>query len=283
MSSRVTCLIALIICSSPLRAEPPQATEDRILGDLQDGTPPEPEAPKPEFIVPANDILATKTLQQGGRTITIREIKPIDLPPPPVASPEPAKISPAFQAKLDAFQAAHPRASLVQIGATVYRSRDSATRTLGTYRPGGDEAPVSFCSSADFSLLSGFSSFVDSTGENRTLMMMWSSVDLTLLRELPAKPGRQYQPPAMPDLPAGEATFVITSTNPTAESLATIQSLHDLYNNEFQKLKTAYDAREQARLVQEAQLKAHPPQPKNITLNYWLNTSTDQDTTGGAR
>ena len=57
-------------------------TPVRILGEIADGTPPPPEPPKPKFIVPAKDVLETKTHLQGGRTITIRKISPIALPPP---------------------------------------------------------------------------------------------------------------------------------------------------------------------------------------------------------
>jgi hypothetical protein len=38
-----------------------------------------------------------------------------------------------------------------------------------------------------------------------------------------------------------------------------IQSLHDLYNNEYARLKTAYEGRERARIEREAYLKANPP------------------------
>ena len=48
----------------------------------------------------------------------------------------------------------------------------------------------------------------------------------------------------MPTLPAGKATFTITSGNLSAESLASIQSLHDLYNNEHDRLLTMYQGRE---------------------------------------
>ncbi|MCX6866886.1 MAG: hypothetical protein NTV46_11850, partial [Verrucomicrobia bacterium] len=64
---------------------PPVAA--RIIGNIPDGTPPLPQPPKPKFIVPAKDILATTTQQQGGRTITLNRIKPIALPPPPEPAP----------------------------------------------------------------------------------------------------------------------------------------------------------------------------------------------------
>ena len=42
-------------------------TAARMLGSSPDGTPPPPEPPKPKFIVPAKDVLESKSIQQGGR------------------------------------------------------------------------------------------------------------------------------------------------------------------------------------------------------------------------
>ena len=67
------------------------------------------------------------------------------------------------------------------------------------------------------------------------------------------------------------------------EALASIQSLHDLYNNEHDRLLTAYQDREQASLAREAELKANPPKPKDIVLNYWLSNSSEPSVKGGAR
>jgi hypothetical protein len=75
--------------------------------------------------------------------------------------------------------------------------------------------------------------------------------------------------PQIPDFPAGKATFLIASGTPATQTLASIQSLHDLYNNEYGRLKTAYEGRERARIRHEAELKAHPPKPKDITINHW--------------
>ena len=69
--------------------------------------------------------------------------------------------------------------------------------------------------------------------------------------------------------------------NPTPQTLASIQSLHDLYNNEHDRLKEAYDGRERAQRQHEAELKANPPQPKDIVLNYWRIDSKDQPKTKG--
>ena len=68
---------------SPLESEQAAALSipitPHILGKIFDGTPPPPSPPKPEYFFSNKDVVATATHQQGGRTITIREIKPIAL------------------------------------------------------------------------------------------------------------------------------------------------------------------------------------------------------------
>jgi hypothetical protein len=100
--------------------------------------------------------------------------------------------------------------------------------------------------------------------------MSWSTMDAERITKLHTARGRIYQLPKIPTFLAGKATFqIIGETQPAPEDIAAIQSLHDLYNNEHQRLLTAYQGREQARKQQEAYLKANPPQPQNITLHYW--------------
>ena len=65
--------------------------------------------------------------------------------------------------------------------------------------------------------------------------------------------------------------------------LVPIQSLHDLYNNEFGRLKTAYEGRELARIQHEADLKAHPPQPQNLVVNFWTTDTPKPAKKGGAK
>jgi hypothetical protein len=62
---------------------------------------------------------------------------------------------------------------------------------------------------------------------------------------------------------------MITSAQPSAKMLASIQAIHDIYNNEYNRLKLAHQGREQARIQRDAELKANPPKPQDITLNYW--------------
>ena len=280
-------LLAVLSCISSASSQdeksPPQVTPARIIGALPDGTPPPPEPAKPAFIVATDDILATEIHHQGGRQIIVQEINPIDLPPPPLAAPPVDKTDPAVQARIAAIRARHPRNELIRIGANVYHLPDSSARTLITYWPNCEEQPVTLWSSADFSLLWGFASFIGSDGKTRSLMMTWSNLYTDSQQRLFARLGKPYIAPQIPELPPGKATFVITSGTLTVDALASIQSLHDLYNNEHDRLLTASQAREQANLAREAELRAHPKKATDITLNYWLTNSAAPSAKGGVR
>ena len=136
-----------------------------ILGNIPAGTPPPPAPPKPPFVVPPSDILATTTHEQGGRTITIRKIKPIELPPPPDSAPPAANISnPAPGDGAAASGSSHPATHMLSLGATVYRFKDSPPRTLVQYRPQPEAEAITFWSSADFTLIAGIQGIVAADG-----------------------------------------------------------------------------------------------------------------------
>jgi hypothetical protein len=258
-------------------------TVARILGNIPDGTPPPPQPPKPVFIVPAADILASTIQQQGGRTITIQKIKPIALPPPPEPAPPPDFDDAAFKQRPAELRANHPRTDTLVLSATVYRSQDVPPRTLVHYRPAGKGGQITFWSSADFALISGIHTFSDSAAKTHWLFMGWGDVDTTRTATLLASRGREYHAPAIPAFPAGPATFTIVGTPPADPTvLVPIQSLHDLYNSGYARLKTAWEGRERARIEREAYLKANPPQPKNVVLNYW-RTEKPAPVQGGSK
>ncbi len=280
-------IIPMALCSSSGLAAEQQApdtepTTARVIGDLQDGTPPDPEPPKPAFIVPPEDILETTVHEQDGRKIIVQEIQPIALPAATVEPPTVDQASPSFQDHIAQMGENSPRTELLRLGVTIYHAKDSPPCTLVSYAQGGDEPAVTFWSTANFSLLSGFTSFIGSDGKTRSLMMLWSAVDIDRTAALMARTGRPYQAPTIPELPEGNATFVITSENPSPQALASIQAIHDLYNNEHDRLQTAYQGRQQANLEREAELKAHPPKPRNIVINYW-DIHGDNQAEGGSK
>ncbi len=281
-------ILAITSCSSLGIAEEerilpePDATTARVIGDIPDGTPPPAQPPKPKFIVPAKDVVETKTHQQGGREITIQRIAPIALPP----SDEEAHLidltDPLVQERIAKFRAGRTNRVFLLVGATVYHWDDSPPRSLVQIWPQAEGEPVTVWSSANFAFLSGLSTFAGSSGEAASLMMSWSVTNLERNNALQRKFARQFKAPQIPDLPPGKATFVIASGNPTPQTLASIQSLHDLYNNELDRLKTAYEGRELAQRLHAAELKANPPQPKDIVLNYWRIESSSQTGKKGA-
>jgi hypothetical protein len=279
-------LILGVVCVSSTHAADKSQTATpataRILGEIPDGTPPPTALPKPEFVIPRQDILTAITHEQGGRTITVRQIKPIALPPPPVpVETTAAPLDAEFSQRLAEYRDAHPKSGLLLLGATIYRSKDSPPRTLVRFWPGGNRSPITFWSSADFALIAGgIQSFVDSASNTPQLMMSWGNIDIDHLSKLQAARGRDYEIPDVPDFPDDKATFQITGNPPAAEDLIVIQSLHDLYQAEHARLLTSYQGREQSRLIREAELKANPPQAKDITLNFWR---TEKPAKGGAR
>jgi hypothetical protein len=131
-------------------------TAPSILGEIPDGTPPPPALPKPEFVIPQQDILTATTHEQGGRTITVRQIKPIALPPPPPpVETSAAPLDAEFSQRLAEYRDAHPKSDLLLLGATIYRSKDSPPRTLVRFWPNGNRGAITFWSSADFALIAG--------------------------------------------------------------------------------------------------------------------------------
>jgi hypothetical protein len=275
----IACCSAFGLAEEERNPSAPEVTTARVLGNIPDGTPPPPEPPKPRFIVANKNVIDTEIHQQGGREIIVREINPISLPPPPPAA-SPVDISdPELQQRIADFREEYESHEFLFVGASVYLAKGSPPRTFVSIWPQGQGESVTFWSSADFGLLSGFCSFVGADGIERSLMMAWSHHDLGRFKERAA--ATQVEP-EIPVFPEGKASFVVTSGQPSAATLASIQSLHDLYNTDYDKLKTAYDGRERFRLQHEAELKANPPKPKDIVLNHW-NIGGPGKIQGGAK
>jgi hypothetical protein len=226
-------------------------------------------------------------VEQDGRTITIQEIKPIDLPPPPEENPSPpaATVTPAFAQRLAEFRAQRKAINTLHLSAKIHRFPGNATRSLVTCWPGGNGVRFTFWSSADFGLIAGgIQTFADTAGLTHQLFMSWGTVDEARQQAAAIRRGAPYIPPSPPVFPTGPATFEVVGETPAPESLVPIQSLHDLYNQKQAALLAAYEGREQARLHKAEELRLNPPQPKDITLNFWRTEKpAEPDQEGGAK
>jgi hypothetical protein len=257
-------------------------TRAHIPYKIPDGTPPPPEPPKPVWIVPATDVVAGKSITEDGRTITVRQIKPIALPAPPEPA-APVEISDELRQRMAEYREKHPRHQTIALGATVYRLENEVTRTLVSVWITGQREPVSFWSSGDFSLLSGIGAFTDKQGETRALFMLWSIFDSNRFAKRMAELGRGYSRPEIPDLPSDKAAYVISNGEADDDLLTAIDAIHEILNHDAVELRRAYEGRERARIEREEYLKANPPQPKNITLNYWRIENPSSSKEGGGK
>ena len=93
----------------------------------------------------------------------------------------------------------------------------------------------------------------------------------------------EYEIPKCPELPADRPAYIVTEGDPTdTEGVALMDGLHAVYAKEKDRLITAYESREKARIEREEYLKAHPPKPKDLILHFWKGQRT-QPQPGGAK
>jgi len=245
-----------------------------------------PETQKPIITIPAEDVLTSKTVQQNGREVTVRKIRPILLPE---AQDQALANLPSHQPRATEIQQEHPEQILIQAAATVFRPTDSPPLSLVRLWLRGGEA-VTFWSSADFAYLSGFTSFAGADGKSYSLLLTWSVSQARTRAEILAQAGPQL--PAPPEFKGGKAAFSIASSGPIPEETgAAIQALHEIYHHEHDRLQAAYEDRQRAELQRQAEALAHPEEKRPVTLSYWRietpapSTAKPGDATGkgGAR
>jgi len=132
--------------------------------------------------------------------------------------------------------------------------------TLLRWWEGGKEYQA--WSNLDFKYLTGFASF--SKGERHFVTFMGvGDVSSASLRE-----ESMFGIPA--DLPTGAPDFrMIQGAAGESEGYDAIVALHELYATDGQRLRVAYELRKTRQRAAEAELRANPPIPKDIVLNFW--------------
>jgi hypothetical protein len=223
-----------------------------------------------KLVIAPEDVLETKVHDLGDRRITTQKLSPIELPLIPAPPPPPDPLDPAVQARMEALGAKYAKTTFVMIGATVYQSASfpDGARTRLTIQ--GQKGGLVTCwSSADWELLGGTGGFVDQEGRKYALIMICSRIDLDRWADFVTRRGGNYVHPVVPAIPPGEATFVVSSGDPSPAALAALGALHELYNKDLEVLKARRNARNAEHLAREAERRANPPQPKDIVIRHW--------------
>lgn len=91
-----------------------------------------------------------------------------------------------------------------------------------------------------------------------------------------ARAGKTYTPPAIPKLPVDSTTspqFIVTKGTPTAEDLAPIIGLHEIYQDHHKDLISEYIRNKALQEKEAAERLATPPDPKpDIVIQHWTVT-----------
>jgi hypothetical protein len=233
--------------------------QDRVTidGVLNDGTP--PPSPPPNAL-PEFKIISTEVISMQKRKLIVNRVEdpgfPDPTPPPSVpvdlTALQAFKNTPEYQA----MQERSDNTTHLFLSATVVDHR----ATLLRWWDNGKEYQA--WSNVDFNYLTGFASF--SKGERHFVTFMGvGDIDST---KLPQE--SMFLIPA--DLPAGAPQFkMIQGLASDSESYEAIAALHELYASDAERLREAYELREARRRAAEAELRANPPVPKDIVLNFW--------------
>jgi hypothetical protein len=251
-----------------------------VPGKISDGKP-LPPAPPP--VLPAFQLKSTVIREMhvvesppmaglppvtGTITTTVHLVEDPGLPDPP---PPPLPAANPPKDFLFSNRAKSEWTRMVFVSATVY----DHSHTLLRCRPNGNVGKeITVWSNLNFNHFGGFSTFevkaADGGVRRYELWMMGVHNEDTQKRAaLLARHGREYIAPQIPPLPDDQPAYVIEGSAPEAGAVQLVEDLHELYRNEGLRMEAAYHARIKAEAEQRAYYLAHPPVPKDVTMNFW--------------
>lgn len=259
--------------------------EVMIPGCISDGTPSLP-APEPESI--EFEVIRTRTKRvhviespempglpapQGDIHITVQLVEDPGLADPPPPLPALPPDDPAVLARFAELREAYPTTQLAFVSATVY---DHSRTYLRCYPNGAAKQEVALWSNLDFNHFCGFATFQvkGSDGETRQYGLIMGIGNESTRQRAPSAgyDGELTAPDVrrLPDLHEAGPAFVITEGD-TSDRGATefVEGMHNLYKAEGARMEAAYHARSKAYEERKAYLLANPPQPKDVTIQFW--------------
>lgn len=211
------------------------------------------------IVTDPSKIVDSSTYDLGDRLLTVQELTkealPMPPPPPPVIEQPARPLRPTIRSQNRGF---------ISVGAQIYKRTDQLTRSLISYQIIGQEHPITFWSSADWSLIASIGNLTAPDGK------IWSLMCMPIIHNLdrPSSRRRLQVQPVIPEMLTGRTTYQLISGNPTAEQMAPIALYHDYYDGHLAELKAIQQASllEQQRLAAEE--KAHPKLPEDIVVQY---------------
>jgi hypothetical protein len=209
-------------------------------------------------------------------------------PPPPLPATPPD--DPAVIARMTELREKYRGTELIFVSATVY---DHSRTLLRIYPNGNFEGEISAWTNIDFNHFCGFSSYrikeSDGTFSDRGLLMGIGNADTHRMHQRHARQGHDYHEPEIPELPdlaVSGPSFVVTEGLKDGEAMDTLSQVHELYRKEGTRMKLAFHAREKAQAERKAFLLAHPPAPRDVSVQFWKrdpSPAPENNVTTGAR
>lgn len=269
---KTTLLLPFLILSA-LYAEETAATRATLLAPIipERVVRPEPQ-PVLRLDIAPESIIESKERIVNGQKITTQEIAPITLPPIPPA-PQPRPLTAEQIAARDAKLARAPKYRSLMLSCTVFD--DKHTRIQGTFRTKDTSERWEAWSNINFHHFNRLPRFQKN---DITYSLFFGIGDENTIKAAAryARIKRIYTPPIIPELPADPTTeprFIVTNGNPTAEDLAPIIGLHELYQDHHKDLISEYIRIKALQEREAAERLANPPDPKpDIIIQHWTVT-----------
>jgi len=245
---------ASFVCGLPLHAQNENGA--KLVSRVADGTPAEPAPPKE---LPAFTVRSTTVRQLEDRKIIMQRVSDPGLPDPPPPPPpatkeelEALRASPVWQERI----ADQKESELILLSASVVDGKASFVR----WYHDGEEFQA--WSNVNFNHLSGFAEFESDRTRYSFIMAVGDiSTDRERKLEWPGKP---------PELGVDYPAFTLVKGDESkGNALAMMIALHDLYENEQDKLVAAHEGRLRASAEREVWLRANPPQPQDTVIQFW--------------
>jgi hypothetical protein len=242
-------------------------------------------APEPERLkIDSEDILSSKVVYREGQKFTIQEIVPIDLPPIPEAPAPKPLTAEELAARNARIAQADPQRTLM-LSCTVYEGN----RTLITWNSQGVTPMQTYkaWSNVNFHHFDSLRRFKKNS-TTYMLMFMIGDEDTARAAARAARAGKTYSPPLIPELPADSSTeprFQVIQGNPSADELAPLYGLHEIYRENHNELIAEHQRLTLERAQKAAERLANPPDPKpDIIIQHWtIEPKENTNEAGGAQ